>query len=329
LLDCVRPNLDNELHKKLIKELIGKCVKMGLCGVHSLESRKSAELVASICEEQHFYFTWYYQDLKTKYDEIVDYKSLFLPESPHFRNGGIKLFSDGSLNSDTAWLFDIIGDVEPKTSKYLNHEQIDRLEREICEAMSQNVPMAIHTIGDYAVNQIAKMLIKYNKCSTNNSIKHRLEHLQAVRPQDHSLLKEANIHASMQPVHMKSDVELIKQKWHQAKDYSFPLNSVSKYAELALGSDSPVETLNPFEGIKYATNRNGFLDAEAITLEEALKSYTYKHHLISNREITYGMIKENQIANLIIIKKETFDDNESYINETELTMIDGKIIHRK
>jgi len=261
-----------------------------------------------------------------------DYKSLFLPETEHFRNAGIKIFSDGALGSDTAWMLcDFNNKFEVKHKDYLNE-----IMSEMLAAYNQNIQFAVHVIGDLAVYMIASAVKRLNGISAKNPhiqkagvVKHRLEHLQAVNPKHIQLLKEANIHASMQPVHLKTDIELIKEKWKQAKEYSFPLKSISQHVELALGSDSPVETLNPFEGVRWAVNRNGFLEHEAISLEEALISYTYKHHIIANKKVTYGMIKKNQIANLIVIHKETFNDMNSFINETELTMINGKIIHRK
>ena len=321
LLNKYRPDLDVDVQKKLIQNQIHKCHKYGLCGVHSLEPLKYAKIIREVSLDKSFYFTWYYQDLNPKKEIDFDYKSFFLAESEYFRNGGIKIFSDGALGSDTAWMIENMYDGFSKDNK----DYIMEIFKEMIAANSQKIQFAVHVIGDYAVYFIASSIKEENKLLKNKT-KHRLEHCQAVYPGHFDLLKDANIHVSMQPVHMKTDIELINQKWEHAKEYSFPLNSISNRVELALGSDSPVETINPFEGIRWAINRDGFLEQEAISLEEALKAYTYKHHVIANKKINYGMIKKNQIANLIVIPKDAFDDPESYINEVDMTMIDGKIV---
>jgi predicted amidohydrolase YtcJ len=326
------PEMDKKLLTKLIKEQISDCHKMGLCGVHSFESRSGAELVASIAPESNFYFTWYYlldDELKLRKEPFS--RRRFIKENSHFRNGGIKLFSDGSLNSDTAWMFE---HKSPPEQSYL-----DNLYSLIAKAHQQDIQVAVHVIGDQAVHTLAKMIIKVNDnnpmmillpvmiVAKKDYLKHRLEHLQAVRPEDLRLLKKANVHASMQAIHIKEDEALIKQKWPVAKEYSFPLKSVMDTVEMALGSDAPVETLNPFEGIYQAVNRDNFLPNEAITVVEALKAYAYKHHIIANKKVNYGMIKGGQIANLIVVDKNLLTDLGSFKNyTTEMTMVDGVVV---
>ena len=311
------PHVSESLQNKLIKKLIDKSIKLGLCGVHSFEDLNSAKVINNLSKSIDFYFTWYY--LNTDSDTV--FKNLFLPETKHFRNAGIKLFADGSLGSDSAWMFE---------NQNYSQETLNSLKKQLANAHSQNIQVAIHSIGDYAVFNIAKIIHDNNKISKDISIKHRLEHLQAVRPEDINLLKKANIHASMQSIHIKEDALKIRQTWNHAKEYAFPINSIIKKGiHLALGSDSPVETLNPFEGIKYATNRSILLPEEEISLIDALKAYTYKHHIIANKKIDYGIIKKGLFANLIILDKYVFSNPEIIPQETLMTMINGKIYHMK
>jgi len=354
LLDRYIPPIDDDLLKKLLKELIVKSYKYGLCGVHSMEDRKSAEIVKNVCEEMKFYFTWYYLQMandKSKDENIISseikpisnveqpfkHKNYhFLEETQYFRNGGIKLFTDGSLGSDTAWMFGkktvSHSDLEVLSLQYKDY--MNEIKNKIIEAHLQDIQVAIHAIGDYAVYATTKVLKAINQ-QYGSRVKHRIEHLQAVRPQDIKLLIEANIHASMQSIHIKEDEELIKKKWLIARDYAFPLKSVSEAVEMALGSDSPVETLNPFEGLKYAvsnhkTEGNQGINKEKMQIFNALDSYTFKHHIIANKPVIYGKIEEGQRANIIVVKKEIFDDLWKFDNyEVEMTMLDGDIVWEK
>jgi predicted amidohydrolase YtcJ len=296
-----------------------------------------------------FYFTWYYLDYKERTADG------FVPENRHFRNGGIKLFSDGSLGSGTAWMFENEQYKDappispptphhplppPKEGKTWGGQYLEQIKQEIMHFHKHGVQVAVHAIGDYAVYLIANMFIEINKAFPSK-LRHRMEHLQAVRPEDIKLLKEANIHASMQPVHFRNDEELMERHWKVAKEYAFPLKSIiNSGITLALGSDSPVETLNPFEGMGYALNlttENTESTEKKFTTKaqstqrfhkeyfKVTPKYAYTHHLIANKPITYGVIKKDMIANLIVVKKGL----DSYIKETELTMIDGVIVYRK
>ena len=304
ILDKFIPSIDEKILKELVKKLIQQCHKYGLCGVHSFEDKFAARLIQEISEEEHFYFTWYY---------LLDDETLisYEKENKHFRNAGIKFFTDGSLGSNTAWLFENQHDDQKMAIENMS---------QIVNAHLNNQQIAIHAIGDYAVYLTCKMFIELNR-KYGFKQKHRIEHLQAVRPEDICLLNEANVHASMQPIHIKEDLELLNRKWKIAKDYSFPIKSIANVVDLAFGSDSPVETLNPFDGIKYAVNRDKFLPEEAITIEQAIDAYSYKHHVVANKPISYGKIEKGQIANLIAVNENIIDNY-----ETEMTMIDGVII---
>lgn len=316
ILEKFIPELDSELQSRLIKKLIKKCHRYGLCGTHSIENIHSAKLVHDISREATFYFTWYYLDLNPQKERNFDYLSLFLSQTSHFRNGGIKLFSDGSLGSDTAWLF-------PEHT--IDVAYIENLISEIESAHQQGIQVAIHAIGDYAVYTIAQ-IIKDTISRYPSALRHRIEHLQAVRPQDMAIVRDSRTHASMQPVHMRTDVEAINKKWHTAKNHAFPLKSLQNITTLALGSDAPVETLNPFDGLRFATQRNGFLPHECISLHEALSSYAYTHHIVANQPITSGIIKPDMIANLIVVDGNQIKDLTQFGDSVLLTMIDGEIV---
>ena len=292
-LDNYIPALSSDLLEKLIQKQIDKCHRYGLCGVPSIEDIHAAQTISSIAEKTPFYFTWYYLNINPEKRSDFIYKDHFVKENRHFRNAGIKLFTDGALGSDTAWMFD------SATNTPAQKQILSYIKTEIALAHAQDIQVAVHAIGDYASYATASIFKEIHRQNPKD-LKHRIEHLQAVRPEDISLLKEANIHASMQSIHIKDDMETIQKKWHKAKNYSFPIKSISKAVELALGSDAPVETLNPLEGVKFAVYRQNFIPSEALSLSEALDAYTYKHHTIANKPITYGLLKKDQIANLTV-----------------------------
>jgi len=333
ILERFIPKPDLALEQKLIKELVKKCHKYGLCGVHSMESRASAEIIQPICDELGFYFTWYYLGLNADKVDSFDYRGRFLPEKPHFINGGIKIFSDGSLGSDSAWLFEEENTPSAYGTDGLKARPYERgIKAELVGASQQGLQVAIHAIGDRAVYLIAEMIADTQKQTPCPH--HRIEHLQAVRPCDVSLLKQIQVHGSMQPVHLRADREVLCRKWKVAQAYSFPVNTIYNAMHTAFGSDSPVETLNVLDGMRFAINRYGYLPQEAVSFSDALSGYTYKHHLIANREVSYGQIIAGQVANLAVVRGDAikcltgeggFESlDECFEDSVVLTMVDGK-----
>ncbi|MCK9328758.1 MAG: amidohydrolase [Candidatus Cloacimonetes bacterium] len=315
------PKFKNSLLSKLLRELIEKSWQFGLCGVHSFEDLDSAFLVKDILEELPFYCIWYYLD-KIELCQFVN-------ETRRFINGGIKLFSDGSMGSDSAWMFE--------SQNTLNlEEQIISLKKDIAFYDNLNIQTSVHAIGDLAVNKMAS-IFREIYVNSKYKVQHRIEHLQAVRSEDLLLLKQAHIYASMQAIHLKNDIKMINDKWKVAKDYAFPLKSMyDNDIILSLGSDSPVETLNPFVGMYSAINRKAdndasnetFLKNECLTLDETIKAYSINHFRVANKDIKYGLIEKGLQANLIIIDDITRSPIDILLDiKPYLTMIDGHIVY--
>ncbi len=315
------PKLDTCLQQKLIKQLVEKSWEFGLCGTHSFEDLNSAILAKHISEQLPFYFTWYYLDQRDKCN--------FLTESKRFLNGGIKLFSDGSMGSDTAWMF------EKDNHKDID-QQLSEIENTINKADEQAIQVAVHAIGDLAVNRIAQ-IFKETYQNSKTQIQHRIEHLQAVRPEDMKLLKQANIHASMQLIHLKDDIAMIKEKWQQAQHYAFPLKSINdNKINLALGSDSPVETMNPFCGMYSALFRKQdnqtldetFLPKECLDIKQVIDAYAVNHFRVANKNIRYGKFMVGLKANLIIVQDFLANPNDILLDTKPVfTMIDGQVVY--
>ncbi|MDQ3711573.1 MAG: amidohydrolase family protein, partial [Acidobacteriota bacterium] len=108
-------------------------------------------------------------------------------------------------------------------------------------------------------------------------------------------------------------------------------------ATLAFGSDWFVAPLNPILGIYAAVTRrtlddknsNGWVPEQKITVEEAVKAYTFGSAYAEFQENAKGTITVGKLADLVILSDDIFMMNPNDIGKTKVltTVVDGKIIY--
>ncbi|NIR67096.1 MAG: amidohydrolase, partial [candidate division Zixibacteria bacterium] len=82
------------------------------------------------------------------------------------------------------------------------------------KAIPAGLSLAIHAIGDKANHEAIQALININDSFGDNfKLRHRIEHVQVIHPDDLPGLKNSNVIASMQPLHAISDMEMAIEHW--------------------------------------------------------------------------------------------------------------------
>jgi len=168
--------------------------------------------------------------------------------------GGVKLYADGALGSRGAWLKQPYAD-KPDTRglQFLTDAQI--LEQANAAAAG-GYQLAIHAIGDAANAQVISTYEKLN-ATYGKDRRWRIEHFQIADPADIPRLKPAGIIASMQPTHQTSDRLMAEARLGPDRlKGAYAWQTVEKLGiPIALGSDFPVESPNPFPGLAAAVSR--------------------------------------------------------------------------
>jgi predicted amidohydrolase YtcJ len=108
-------------------------------------------------------------------------------------------------------------------------------------------------------------------------------------------------------------------------------------ALLAFGTDWPVESLNPMEGIYSAVARksitdktgNAWLQDESLSVKEAIECYTLGSAYASFEEEIKGSLQQGKLADIVVLSKDIFTIPEEEILNTEVvyTLLGGKIIY--
>ncbi len=196
------------------------------------------------------------------------------------RLGGLKIFSDGALGSQTAYMFDDY----PGRPGYRGEPVVagDALREAVRRATMAGWAVWVHAIGDRAVSETIDAIASV-KPARGLPVPHRIEHAQCVRPRDARRMARLGIIASVQPCHIPGDIATAERHWPTARRFAFPLRTlVQAGVTLAAGSDVPVETIDPRRSLWAATCRTddagqpagGWFPSQRLTLAEALAAFT-------------------------------------------------------
>ena len=260
-------------------------------------------------------------------------------ESEWLRLRAVKGFSDGSLGSATAWMFDPFDDVPD--SRGLPMALMDppsKMEGLVRKAQGAGIHPCIHAIGDRAV---AEMLDLYERVGGPNTraARFRIEHAQHMRAEDFARFARLGVIASMQPYHAIDDGRWAEKKIGARRartSYAWRL-MLNAGAPLAFGSDWPVAPLSPILGIYAAVTRatldekhpEGWIPEERLSAEEALRAYTTGSAFAAFEEDEKGTVSPGKLADLVVLSEDILSIPPARIAnvEVQMTIAGGRIVY--
>jgi predicted amidohydrolase YtcJ len=213
-----------------------------------------------------------------------------LDEKPDY----VKAYMDGTLGSQTARLLD--GSGVEITSR-------DEFEEIVRAATAAGVPVAVHAIGDRA-NRDALDAFE----AVPGAIRPRIEHAQCLHPDDIPRFGRLGVTASIQPSMAVTDAPVAERLWADRLDGAYAYRSLhAGGARLALGSDAPVEEMDPLQGLRDAVLRE-WRPHEALDLQAALEALTVTPAWLAGDDDRRGRLLPGMLADLTILDRDPFDD---------------------
>ena len=326
-----------------------KLWRMGLSAVHDFDRRTCFMAL------QHLHKT---EKLKLRVTKSLPIESLSLATDlglqtgfgdDLLRIGSIKAFADGALGPRTAAMLQPY-EGEPDNRGILLLDAEDIYEQGML-AVDNGLSLAIHAIGDSANHEVLNdfsQLREYERhqetISSENrrfsSLRHRIEHVQILHPDDLDRLAELDIIASMQPIHATSDYPAAEKYWGKRSKYAYAWRSLyDSGTRLAFGSDAPVESPNPFWGIHAAITRkrsdgspgpDGWYPEQKLPLATALKGFTTGAAYASGMENQQGQLAPGFFADLVVLDEDLFQIDPDSIKDISPvgTMIGGEWVYR-
>lgn len=171
------------------------------------------------------------------------------------RQGSLKIISDGSLNTRTAWCCEPYAATSPALADRVVHGTVNYPPAELAalltRATAAGLHAAVHAIGDAAVRDAVDAFAATGARGT-------VEHVQLARAEDLARLAALGVAASVQPVHLWDDRDVTDLNWPGRGARCFMFRSMlDAGVELLLGSDAPVAPLDPWLAMAAAVHRAG------------------------------------------------------------------------
>ncbi len=255
------------------------------------------------------------------------------------RFGHVKLFSDGSLGARTAWMLaPYENDPENRGMFLTPPEEMAAL---IQKAHRHGVAISVHAIGDRANRTVLDTFDEALAAGSDAPplIPHRIEHVQAIHPEDQPRLARLGVTASVQPLHCTDDIPNTNRLWGDRGRNAYPFrNLLNVGAVLAFGSDAPVASPNPWRGIHAAVTRQrrdgspagGWHPEQRLSVEEAVRAYTIGPAIAIGQARQQGRLAPGYLSDLILVDQDIFVIHKDELPATQvlLTLLHGKIVHQ-
>lgn len=250
------------------------------------------------------------------------------------RIGGVKFFADGALGSMTAWMRE---PCEGSSDTGLALQRPEQLEEMVRRCLQRGLAPAIHAIGDAANSAVLDMIDRTKRIAPE--LPRRIEHAQLLSEDDVPRFAALGVSASMQPIHATQDMAKVDRFWGARGRWSYVFGSLAAAgANLAFGSDTPVETMNPLAGIHAAvTRRNaagdptgGWYSEQCLSIDLALRAYTRGAAIATHEEAALGRIATGSHADFVVLSQDLFalDDPMRMLEaRVDLTCVGGIVVY--
>jgi predicted amidohydrolase YtcJ len=197
-------------------------------------------------------------------DRVIEFMRSHPPTAGRLSVRAIKLFMDGSLGSSTAWMLEPYLGGTQSGLPVLARDDAERVAR---VALDTGYQVCAHAIGDRAVRELLDV---YERLGPPPEARWRIEHAQHVHPSD--LARCSKWIASVQPSHCLADRKMVESKLGSGRYQG--CHAWKRMGPLALGTDAPVDRLDPRWTFYCATTRGGWETSQCLSPREALHAMT-------------------------------------------------------
>ncbi len=332
------PELSHDLLAASLDLALRQMVSLGLTGVHDPGiSRAVVELYRRRIGAGHFPTRVYAMTdgAAATLDWLCKNGAVSDPSGRLYMRA-TKLYIDGALGSRGAALIDDYAD-DPGNSGLLFMPEAE-LQASMEKAMACGFQVGVHAIGDAGnrtvLDAYAKAMGKY----PDNPGRHRIEHAQVLTAADIPRFGKLGIIASMQPTHATSDMYWAEDRLGPERiKYAYAWRSLlDTGARLALGSDFPVEEVNPMLGIYAAVTRQdtsgwpkgGWYPSQKLTREEAVRGFTLDAAYAGFMEDKVGSLRKGKRADFIVLDADVMQVDAARIASIRVlqTWLDGELV---
>jgi predicted amidohydrolase YtcJ len=266
------------------------------------------------------------------FEEMMEKKASY---AEFVEAGAMKIFADGSFGGSTAAL------LEPYTNDQKNNGLLihtdEQMEHYFRLARNYEEAVAIHCIGDAALEQVLNCIEKYPAPVGKRD---RLIHCCLVTEEQLTRMKQLPVILDLQPAFVPSDFPWVLDKLgHSREGHLYAWKTFLDAGLMcAAGTDAPIEAISPLETIYAAVERKkakdtheGYGKEQKLTRYEAVKMYTIGSAQAICKEHERGMIKIGYDADFSVFDRDLFEGTtEEMLKAKALqTVVAGEIVFER
>jgi len=336
LIDSKVPPPSAELRKSRVLAAAQKIAENGLTEMHDAGAEQSTiTAIQQLIDEHKFPIRVYVMltDDAALLDSWLTRKPL-IGYGDRLTVRSVKMYADGALGSRGAAMLAPYSDDPSNTGLLVSKEE--HMRDVAKRARAAGYQANTHAIGDRGVRNV---IDAYEQAGATPADRFRIEHFQIVAPEDFPRLAKHGIIASMQPTHATSDMPWAEARVgpEQIKGAYAWRTVLNSGARLALGSDFPVEAVNPFFGLYSAVTRQdqtgnppgGWYPDQKLTLAEAIRGFTSDAAYAAFEESSRGTIEPGKLADLTIVEGDLYKAPQSQLFSTKVryTVVAGEVVY--
>lgn len=340
LVNGVIPPPDEAFREQALQRALQATASNGLTGVHDMgTSREDLALFRRFADDGRLSLRVdaYADGDKAALQDLCA-NGLYRHSGGHLKMQGVKLYMDGALGSRGAALFADYSDEAGNRGLLVTEPKA--YEAAVRKAKRCGVQVATHAIGDRG-NRLALDTYQHVLgADAKTDHRWRIEHAQIVALDDIPRFAEMGVIASMQPTHATSDMPWAQDrvgKERIAGAYAWR-RFLDSGARIALGSDFPVESVDPRLGLYAAATRQdrdghppgGWLADQKLSAAEAVRGFTADAAYAGKDEKETGRLSPGLRADFVILEDDPLAVPVAELDDLKIrsTWIDGKPIYQ-
>ena len=304
--------MDNDLRESGMMKAVELAISKGITSLHAMEGG----------------FTFHEKDVSFLYDNRhqapIDIKLFFQTfdfskiEKYNLDCLGGDIFIDGSFGARTAAISKPYEGTNLNGKLYFNQDELNFY---VSDAHHRGYQMALHAIGDRAIEQT---LNAYENALTTNprrDHRHRIEHFELATEDQIRRAKDMDLVISVQPTFEYFWGESGGMYEHRlGKELASRTNNFRRMIDEGLilcgGSDSDVNRMDPILGIHSAVNHPK--KTSSITVLEAVEMFTRNAAFASFEEDVKGSLKVGKMADFVILDRDIFETDSNLIKDAKI-----------
>jgi predicted amidohydrolase YtcJ len=335
---------DPQLTRSLVRGIIKELQKGGITSIHEIEDMQALHLLQQLRDDGDLGVRVHMILPRQKLPELREQRLQTIFVDDMLRLGGIKIFADGTLGSQTAAMLEgFEGNPHNLGILTLSEQEMNAT---VSAAAEIGASIAIHAIGDraahVALNSIEKaqqhLADQGGQATDLSRLRYRLEHVQLITSSDLERMRRLGVIASVQPFHAVADRDIAERYWGKRHRYAYAYRSMQRQGiPLALGSDAPVETFDPLRILYAATTRRDnttpqrppWLPDQALPVGAALWSYTAGAAYAAGEENQKGSLTVGKLGDAVVLRENILDIPQENMaeNTVQATLLGGKLVY--